>query len=568
MRLHHRQCLRRAVAVTLATAAVSAQTPLPPKPVGAHRIAVLACLRQDRPAPALARYVEARPDVCLWIGDNIYGDTKDDVGVLTRGYSALAALPGFAELRAGCPTFATWDDHDFGLNDAGRDYALKVESQRLFRAFWRLDDLIPAEQEGIHYAMTMEVGGTRLQFLMLDCRYHREDPETGGDVLGERQWRWLGERLQEPADWRIIVSGFQVLLDRDAGSETWDKFPAARLRLFDLIRRTRAEGVVFLTGDQHYGEVCRRRGALDYDAVELQFAGVNQIEKPERNRSRVSPVIRSRHSVALIDLSPRADAADEPHLLFRIWDATSGQLELAYRVNHAELVRRLSIEGEARFVGAQAIRFDHDCARLRVRYTTDGREPDGDSPVADGPVQLAGTATVKANLFDGQGLPCGRVVERRFEQVAPTPALPATAAAVAGLRYRVFTGRFARLADVGAAKPVAVGVAATPTLQGLPTPPGGFAVRFDGFLEAPEDGMYEFALRSDDGARLVLHDEVVVDNDGSHSARTRTGAMALARGRHPLRIEYFQDHAEAELSLRMARRGDALAPVPAQRLSH
>lgn len=302
--------------------------------------------------------------------------------------------------------------------------------------------------------------------------------------------------------------------------------------------------------------------------MELQFAGVNQIERPERNRSRVSPVIRSRHSVALIDLSPRADAADEPHLLFRIWDATSGQLELAYRVHHAELVRRLSIEGEARFVGAQAIRFDHDCARLRVRYTMDGREPVGDSPVADGTEQLTGTATVKANLFDATGLPCGRVVERRFEQVAPTPALPATAAAVAGLRYRVFTGRFARLADVGDAKPVAGGVVATPTLQGLPTPPGGFAVRFDGFLETPEDGMYEFALRSDDGARLVLHDEVVVDNDGSHSARTRTGVMALAKGRHPLRIEYFQDHAETALSLRMARRGDALAPVPAQRLSH
>ncbi len=302
-----------------------------------NRIAILGCLKQNEPAPALEKCLEAKPDLCLWIGDNVYADTKTSPDFIAECYATLAAKPEFQGLRTAAPWVATWDDHDFGLNDAGGDYRFKHESRDLFRAFWQLADEIPADRDGVYYAKTFPTHGKTLQIILLDPRFNRDEPGPRGDTLGERQWGWLTTVLQEPADLRLVVSGYQVLLDAGTGSETWAEFPAARRRLFDLIRRSGAEHVVFLTGDQHYGEVCRLRDALGYDAVELQFSGVNQIEPPEFNSTRVSPVSRSRHSFALLDIQWRRTAQDMPHLLFHVVDADTGRDELVYRVNFAEL---------------------------------------------------------------------------------------------------------------------------------------------------------------------------------------------------------------------------------------
>ena len=304
-----------------------------------NRIAILGCLKQNEPAPALEKCLEAKPDLCLWIGDNVYADTKTSPDVIRDCYATLAAKPGFQGLRSAAPWVATWDDHDFGLNDAGGDYRFKHESRDLFRAFWQLADEIPADRDGVYYAKTFPTHGKTLQLILLDPRFNRDEPGPRGDTLGERQWGWLKTALQEPADLRLVVSGYQVLLDAGTGSETWAEFPAARRRLFDLIRSSNAEHVVFLTGDQHYGEVCRLRDALGYDAVELQFSGVNQIEPPEFNSTRVSPVSRSRHSFALLDIRWRRTAQDMPHLLFHVVDADTGRDDLVYRLNFAELER-------------------------------------------------------------------------------------------------------------------------------------------------------------------------------------------------------------------------------------
>jgi alkaline phosphatase D len=172
---------------------------------------------------------------------------------------------------------------------------------------------------------------------MLDNRWHRDPPGPDADMLGEDQWAWLGERLSEPADLRLIVSGSQVLLPKEAGSETWDEYPKARNRLFSLIRDRKASGVIFVTGDQHYAEVCRRRDAIGYDAVEFQFAGINQTEKPEFNPFRVSPCAMALHSDAMIDIRWQADEFEPAHVLFRVFDSVTGQVEIAYRVNLDEL---------------------------------------------------------------------------------------------------------------------------------------------------------------------------------------------------------------------------------------
>lgn len=519
-----------------------------PKPAGAFRIAVLACHRQFEPAPALARYGELQADLCLWTGDNVYADAPDDPAFIQRCYDTLAAKPAFQQLMQ-IPYLATWDDHDFGLNDAGREYRFKAQSKEMFRRFWKLEQEIPAEQEGIYYGRMIQAGSMQVQILMLDVRYNRDLPGPASDVLGEAQWQWLEAQLRRPADLRILVSGFQILLDRDAGSETWDRFPAARARLFETIRRTQAEGAVFLTGDQHYAEVSRLPGALDYDAIELQFAGINQIEPSELNPLRVTPVIRSRHSAAVIDLIPHTTESDVPHLLFHVEDAALRRTELLYRVNLHETALSVQFTEQTRFLDSLELRLQHAYPQLRLRYTLDGSDPGPASPLYEGPMVLTQRTVAKARLFTADGQARSRVFAQAYEQLQLLPAIRRPRGLKPGLAYGWYPGSFAKLPDFSALRPEKTGIALSFSPKTLSPADDHYALLLEGYIEVPAAGLYSFYIGSDDGSRLLIDGVPIADNDGSHSYRRKRGLIALEAGLHALRVEYFEDYSGQKLDL-------------------
>src|SRR3954453_1080486 len=86
-----------------------------------RRIVFGSCGPQDKPQLIWDAINDVRPDLFIFGGDNIYGDTKD-MKVLRQKYDKLAAQPGYRKLKSQCPIIATWDDHDYGLNDAGAEY--------------------------------------------------------------------------------------------------------------------------------------------------------------------------------------------------------------------------------------------------------------------------------------------------------------------------------------------------------------------------------------------------------------------------------------------------------------
>ncbi len=266
------------------------------------RIGMIGCHRQDKPAPALSRYLQASPDILVWMGDNVYADTRDDITYIEKCYQRMASQTAFQKLKESIPFVVTWDDHDFGLNNEGKHYKLKDASRKLFRKFWSMEEFIPADRDGIYHSRYFGKGDKRLQLIMLDTRYNRDDEGEQSDTLGEPQWKWLEQELQKPAKLRLIASGYQILLDREQKFETWSKFPAAKSRLFELIQNTKASGVIFMAGDQHYGEVSRHKNAIGYDAVEFMFSGINQEEPHVFNSFRVSPVAHALNSYALIDI--------------------------------------------------------------------------------------------------------------------------------------------------------------------------------------------------------------------------------------------------------------------------
>jgi alkaline phosphatase D len=154
-------------------------------------------------------------------------------------------------------------------------------------------------QEGVYSTQIYGPAGKRVQIILLDGRYFRSplkkgfksgepgegvrgiyQPNTddGATMLGDAQWRWLERQLKVPAELRLIGSGIQVVAD-EHGSETWGNFPKERERLFRLIRDTKANGVIFLSGDRHLAEISRlgtdHKSGVGYRLFDITSSSLN-----------------------------------------------------------------------------------------------------------------------------------------------------------------------------------------------------------------------------------------------------------------------------------------------------
>jgi alkaline phosphatase D len=253
---------------------------------------------------------QSRPDLFIFLGDNIYGDTQD-MAVLRAKYAQLGAQPGYRQLKALAPVVATWDDHDYGVNDAGGDYPMKQDSKQAFLDFFGEP---PASERrlrdgGIYTSYTYGPPDQRVQVILLDTRWDRSplvrvsdaeyaarkrdnigpyapNPDPAARMLGEDQWQWLEEQLRQPARLRLIGTSIPFLQD-GTGWETWANFPHERERLRRLIVDTEAEGIIFITGDTHRAQFSKLVGAAPYPLWEVNSSGLTenwQWAAPDANR--------------------------------------------------------------------------------------------------------------------------------------------------------------------------------------------------------------------------------------------------------------------------------------------
>ncbi len=273
-----------------------------------ERIAFGSCARQDKPQPIWDAMVAAKPQLYLALGDNIYADTED-MAIMKKKYEQLAAVPGWQKLKATCPILATWDDHDFGVNDGGENYAKRAESQTLFLDFFGVPKDSPRRnQKGVYHAEIYGPPEKRVQVIMLDTRYFRgplkkkatkvfgEGPyEPTSDkkaaILGDAQWQWLAEQLKVPAKLRILASSIQVVA-QDHGWEKWYNVPHERERLFKLLKDTKTAGVICLSGDRHLAELSMMDAGIDYPLYDVTSSGLTEASqkwrKFEVNRHRIA----------------------------------------------------------------------------------------------------------------------------------------------------------------------------------------------------------------------------------------------------------------------------------------
>jgi len=136
-----------------------------------------------------------------------------------------------------------------------------------------------------------------------------------------------------------------------------------------------------------------------------------------------------------------------------------------------------------------------------------------------------------------------------------------------GLAYAYYEGEFDILLDFGVLEPVAEG-RAKGFDRDVRQRTEHYALRFNGYIEVPRDGIYTFYLKSDDGARLYIGDRVVVDNDGVHGALEKSGVLALRAGLHPVTVTYFELTGGEALEVMYEGPGVAKRWISADMLSH
>lgn len=317
-------------AVSLAGAAIAAPSNGDPHKASGKtltRIAWGSCAKSDKPQPIWDAVLAAKPDLFIFLGDNIYADTRDPK-VMAKKYAQLAAQPGFKKLRKSVPICAIWDDHDYGENDAGADYPMKDESKRQFLDFWGESAASPRRaRDGIYASYMFGPAGQRVQLILPDLRWNRtplasiemggknyEDwakerhaagksipgpyarqPEDEATMIGEPQWKWLEQQLAAPADFRIFGSSLQVLADF-AGWEGWINYARDHQRLFQAIREKKANNLICISGDTHYGEVSKHETNTPYPIWDFTSSGLTEVwPVTPPNARRVGEVYRAQN---------------------------------------------------------------------------------------------------------------------------------------------------------------------------------------------------------------------------------------------------------------------------------
>lgn len=313
------------------------------------------CANQNKELTIFQTILSHDPDLFIFLGDNIYGDTYD-MKLLESKYQTMLTNPNFRLLKDSVPMIGTWDDHDYGQDDIGRHYRPKKHSKKLFLKFF--DEPVFSKRRfhsGIYTSYIYKSHGYRIQIILLDLRTFRDDllpydstlvsvpgynysmdysPYNTGDstIMGKRQWKWMKNQLKKKADIRIIGSSTQFGTQYN-GYETWANFPHEQQRMIELIDKTKAKGVLFISGDLHYAELSKIENPTIYPLYDLTSSGLSENWKfsvPNSNRIG-GPIMENNFGKITFDWS-----SNDPLILLEIWNG-SNELKIQQAVHLSEL---------------------------------------------------------------------------------------------------------------------------------------------------------------------------------------------------------------------------------------
>jgi alkaline phosphatase D len=280
------------------------------------------------------------PRAFITLGDNVYIDDPLNIHMQRYSYYRRQSRPAFRQLTAGRPVYAIWDDHDFSTNDSRGGPKGKTP-------YWKRWVVWPTFQQnwinpghgggndrpGCYY--TYKIGD--VQFIMLDCRYYRQDPsENKPSMLGARQKAWLKQTLRESeAKFKVLASS--VPWDwrtKGNSNDTWNGYRAERTEIFKFLRDQKIEGVVLISADRHRSDawgITQDAGKPEglYDLYEFQSGRfTNQHVHEEKAKALFS--YNDKQSFGLIRFDTREGQASVTYEVRNIDGKKVHTLELSH----------------------------------------------------------------------------------------------------------------------------------------------------------------------------------------------------------------------------------------------
>ncbi|MCH2065478.1 MAG: alkaline phosphatase family protein [Roseibacillus sp.] len=247
----------------------------PPQPGTPHklRMVLTSCMRIGQPQESWNLLRAEKPHLHLTVGDTHYADTTDP----TRQWEhhlRYRQVPEFAAVIRNIPTYAMWDDHDYGPNNSDGTAPGKKHSLAGWKQVWANPPAGTATTPGAFFRFSWG----EVDFFVVDGRYHRSPDKAPDDarkrMLGDAQFNWLLEGLKSSeAKFKVIASG--STLDHSKG-DGWKIYTFSRHRLFDAIKANRINGVVYMSGDIHNSLVWQHpeSNRVGYPLVEVISSGV------------------------------------------------------------------------------------------------------------------------------------------------------------------------------------------------------------------------------------------------------------------------------------------------------
>ena len=374
---------------------------------------------------------------------------------------------------------------------------------------------------------------------------------------GSEQYEWLETELaKSTATWKIAIHHHPPYSseENDHGN-SWTGSTSYGTHARNLVPLYEHYGVDFcLFGHVHMyertwpllqGSVNQKNGVI---YINSGGAG-GGLEDFAPTRSWFTAKVKSVHHYgyfAVHDNTVIFQAMDENGSMFDSFQLqkTGERLEQSHIMKPAP--PRINSDGTL-FTDTKTVKLSTPFEGVEIRYTLDGSAPSSRSTLYTAPLEIDRSAMLKVASFTEEGVR-SRIMSKKYLKVE-FQAAQKVGRLRPGLTYKYYEGDWSKLPDFSTLSPLRSGIAESIQVANYVDREDDVALVFEGYFEAPDDAIYTFYTESDDGSKLYVNDQQIVENDGLHGRQTRTGQVALAKGHHRVRIDFFDGGGDEFLSV-------------------
>lgn len=226
--------------------------------------------------------------------------------------------------------------------------------------------------------------------------------------------------------------------------------------------------------------------------------------------------------------------------------------------HQGKLPPKPSVEARIFYKKAQ-IKLTTPAEGAKIEYAIAGKKPELLWQPYTGPVELKKTSSIVTRAIwpDSVRSHTQRYTFTKVKAIAPKSPKNLKS----GISAKIFEGQWEKLPDFKTLQAVEQATVNEFSLNNI-NRRENFGVVYEAYLEIPETGVYTFHLRSDDGSRLSVGGKPLIENDGIHGMKEATGSLALKKGKHAVKLEFFQKLGGLGLDLRITdNNGERLEPA-------